>query len=598
MSIDIDGDKGKAKIDYDRLASTSEVGIFRRIFVDRKEHDIVELNLQRYDNKWLVVDPPTWRISIDKVPSGYDYYELENRFAPPERPENPKSVDYREIDDYQILKHLKKYRHDKPPSTDAIPGRCGKGSPIPPPAPILPDEKWDGSDPRQVVQRFVGLEFKGDGSLRRHLAILSGSGGELPETQDAREDELIVVSRYNIQHVRTEGDQGIAEVDYDRLLSTRRIGNSRRLFPDDWEREHDQVTLKLQRRDGAWFVVDPPPWRISLEKIFAVYQKEFQPTDEIPDWPNPESCAFQIADDYSILKFYRQHPPEVPEDAAWIQKSNELASKRRKGERDKLAWERVAGEVRTANLQELSPDGSRSWRDPVTGLEFVWVPGGTFGMGCGSWVEECYDDERPLHLVTLKGFWLAKYEVTEAQWRAVMGRNPTEESQEGSPEDNANYDNDPVDVLSWIDVVEFIAKLNMNSDGKFRLPTEAEWEYACRSGGREEKYSGGMDLNAVAWTAGSDDGGWHPVGTKQANGLGLHDMSGNAQEWVQDRYDEKAYTRHSRFNPLTTHGNRMAKRGNSASIGGGRLHRCVYRSFDDPQTEAYPGAGIRLARSP
>ncbi|MBF0144481.1 MAG: formylglycine-generating enzyme family protein [Magnetococcales bacterium] len=452
-----------------------------------------------------------------------------------------------------------------------------------------------------MVRAFVKLEFEGNGNLRRRLATLSGSDGELPETQDAREDELFVVSRYNIQHVKTEGDQGVAEVDYDRLVSTRRVGNSRRMFPDDFDWEHDQITLKLQRREGAWFIVDPPPWRISLEAISAVYQKESQRTEKIPGWPNPESCAFQLADDGNILKYYQQNPPKVPETEAWLQKSNELASKRRQGERDRPAWERVAGEVQTANLQELSPDGSRSWRDPATGLEFVWVPGGTFGMGCGSWVEECFDDERPLHLVTLRGFWLGKYEVTLAQWQAVMGNNPIEDwpgYEYMDDENNENNENNPASHFSWIDAVEFIAKLNRNGDGKFRLPTEAEWEYACRSGGREERYSGGEDLAAVAWTNNTEEGGIHPVGTKRANGLGLHDMTGNVQEWVQDRYDEKAYTHHSRLNPLSILGKLMVKRGGSALEGGGRLHRCVFRRFQDPVDGRDYRTGVRLARNP
>lgn len=186
------------------------------------------------------------------------------------------------------------------------------------------------------------------------------------------------------------------------------------------------------------------------------------------------------------------------------------------------------------------------WTEPVTGMKFVWVPGGTYEMGCGSWAKECSDDEKPVHTVTVNGFWLGIYEVTQGQWKKVMGNNPSK----------VRSDEYPVEQVSWDDVQKFLSKLNKPNGSKFRLPTEAEWEYAARSGGKNEIYSGGNDFKSVArW---HDVKAYDPkkyaltysVGGMSPNGLGLYDMSGNVGEWVADFYSEDAYSRHARLNPL------------------------------------------------
>ena len=122
----------------------------------------------------------------------------------------------------------------------------------------------------------------------------------------------------------------------------------------------------------------------------------------------------------------------------------------------------------------------------------------------------------------------------------------------------------PVEKVSWNDCKDFIRKLNAKSRYTFRLPTEAEWEYAARSGGREEKYAGGSNVDRVAWYRRNSGGRSHKVGTKAPNGLGLYDMSGNVWEWCEDLYDEDAYTKHSRNNSLVTSGgSRRVNRGGS-----------------------------------
>lgn len=159
-----------------------------------------------------------------------------------------------------------------------------------------------------------------------------------------------------------------------------------------------------------------------------------------------------------------------------------------------------------------------------SGIEFVWVPAGSFKMG-----SDKYDNEKPVHQVTIsEGFYIGKYEVTQAQWRGVVGTSPSRLST------SLKGDNLPVDNVSWNDAQEFIRELNEMNDGyTYRLPTEAEWEYACRAGTRGD-YAG--ELDAVAWYARNSGGRSHPVGQKQPNALGLYDMHGNVREWCQDYY--------------------------------------------------------------
>jgi len=182
------------------------------------------------------------------------------------------------------------------------------------------------------------------------------------------------------------------------------------------------------------------------------------------------------------------------------------------------------------------------WKEPVTGMEFVWVSGGTYQMGCGSWAGDCRDNEKPVHEVYVDGFWMGKYEVTQGQWKHIMGNNPSYFRKGG------NY---PVERVSWDDAEKFLVKLNAQKQGQyeFRLPTEAEWEYACRSGGKNERYCGGDDLNELGWYAeNSESSGTHPAGTKAPNGLGLFDMSGNVGEWCDDIYSSYGYSKHQRDN--------------------------------------------------
>ena len=187
-----------------------------------------------------------------------------------------------------------------------------------------------------------------------------------------------------------------------------------------------------------------------------------------------------------------------------------------------LAWKnwQLTSGVRTGN--------DSTWTNPLTGMEFVRVPGGSFEMGCHADSGKCFGDEKPVRTVRLDGFWMGKYEVTQGQWKRIMGNNPSKIKK---------GDNHPVENVSWNNVQQFIQKLNAQSSDTFRLPSEAEWEYSCRDGGKAVKYgTGDGKISPNLANYNRDTGGTTSVGRYPPNGLGLHDMSGNVWEWVQDKY--------------------------------------------------------------
>lgn len=169
----------------------------------------------------------------------------------------------------------------------------------------------------------------------------------------------------------------------------------------------------------------------------------------------------------------------------------------------------------------------------------IFVKGGCFQMG--NIFGDGGGNEQPAHEVCVDDFYMGKYEVTQKEWTEVMGNNPSYFKNCG--------DNCPVENVSWNDVQEYINKLNSKTGKNYRLPTEAEWEYAARSGGKNEKYAGGNYINSVAWYSNNSGDKTHPVGQKQPNGLGIYDMSGNVREWVQDWYKNNYYKNSPRNNP-------------------------------------------------
>ena len=180
----------------------------------------------------------------------------------------------------------------------------------------------------------------------------------------------------------------------------------------------------------------------------------------------------------------------------------------------------------------------------VDGVEFkmVAVEGGTFQMGATSEQQNTYDNERPVHSVTLSDYYIGETEVTQALWQAVMGSNPS------------NFTGNrqrPVESVSWNDCQTFISRLNDRTGMNFRLPTEAEWEYAARGGNRSNitQYSGSSNISNVAWYDSNGGSTTHPVKGKSPNELGLYDMSGNVYEWCNDWYSSDYYSNSPRNNP-------------------------------------------------
>ena len=175
--------------------------------------------------------------------------------------------------------------------------------------------------------------------------------------------------------------------------------------------------------------------------------------------------------------------------------------------------------------------------DGQSEIEMVYLPEGSFVMGSNN-----ADDEDPIHEVRLSGFFIGKYEVTQRQWREVMGSNPSE----------FVGDDRPVENVSWEDARVYAARLSERTGEDYRLPTEAEWEYAARAGSRTDFHFGDdtLSLGDYAWYAGNSGGETHPVGQKRANAWGLYDVAGNVGEWCQDWWDPDFYERSGYEDPV------------------------------------------------
>ena len=218
----------------------------------------------------------------------------------------------------------------------------------------------------------------------------------------------------------------------------------------------------------------------------------------------------------------------------------------------------------------------------------VYVSGGTFTMGGTSEQgSDTYDDEKPTHSVTLSSYYICKYEVTQALWRAVMGSNPS----------YFKGDNLPVEGVSWNACQTFINRLNGYTGRNFRLPTEAEWEFAARGGNysRHYKYSGSNYISDVAWYCDNSDR-THPVGTKQANELGLYDMSGNVWEWCSDWYG--SYSSYSQSNPTGANsGSSRVLRSGSWNLIASSCRSSFRCSITPGDGDSYGYVGLRLVLS-
>lgn len=216
-----------------------------------------------------------------------------------------------------------------------------------------------------------------------------------------------------------------------------------------------------------------------------------------------------------------------------------------------------AQEPDVKSLEGMADDISANRTFTVNGVSFtmIAVEGGTFTMGATSEQSgDAWDDENPTHSVTLSSYCIGETEVTQDLWLAVMGSNPS----------NFKGGNLPVERVSRNDCQEFLRRLNQQTGKTFRLPTEAEWEYAARGGSKSRgyKYSGSNTLEDVAWNNENSNSTTHAVKSKKPNELGLYDMSGNVCEWCHDWYGN--YTIRSQTNPIgISYGSSCVVRGGS-----------------------------------
>ena len=236
-----------------------------------------------------------------------------------------------------------------------------------------------------------------------------------------------------------------------------------------------------------------------------------------------------------------------------------------------------------AQIKTLKANQKPKLPRPIQQLidNMVYVESGYFDMGSNNGSS----DEKPVHRVYMSSFKIAKYTVTQAQWQAVMDNNPS----------YFGGDNRPVENVSWEDVQVFIEKLNRLTAQNFRLPSEAQWEYAARGGQktRNYTYAGSNSLEQVAWYGENSNSETHAVGQKRANELGLYDMSGNVWEWCQDWYDDSYYSSSSSSNPTgPSTGSCRVMRG-GAWFNSADYCRTAYRYYFTPSYR-YSYVGFRL----
>jgi formylglycine-generating enzyme required for sulfatase activity len=282
----------------------------------------------------------------------------------------------------------------------------------------------------------------------------------------------------------------------------------------------------------------------------------------------------------------------------WFVKADNAGHKDAKeqiAEMDKLLAQNTnsASQTTASNKpQQASSSVFADFRERTNNLniDMVAVRGGTFTMGCtAEQGSDCNDDEKPAHTVTVSDFYIGKYEVTQAQWVAVMGSNPSYHK----------GDNLPVGYVCWDDIQEFIRKLNSLTGKTYRLPTEAEWEFAARGGNKSAgyKYSGSNNIDNVAWYKNNSDDKTHAVGSKSPNELGIYDMTGNVYEWCRDWYDENYYSSSPQTNPKGANsGSACVLRGGSWSLNAQNC-RVSYRDCYPPSTRDIDG-GFRLCLVP
>ena len=332
------------------------------------------------------------------------------------------------------------------------------------------------------------------------------------------------------------------------------------------------------------------PWAVAAGVAAVVFAAIMllRPKHDEPQIPTEQLVAVLTGD--TVSPSQQQAQPQQPSQSA--QQEQPQPQQQPSQPQQQQPTQQQTQQTQPVQQQPVQPEPQRQ-QSNLPEIEMVWVSGGTFTMGATSEQgSDAWDDEKPSHSVTLDGYYIGKYEVTQKLWKAVMGNNPS----------YFKGDNLPVENVSWNDVQDFISKLNRMTGKSYRLPTEAEWEYAARGGNKSRgyKYSGSDNIGSVAWY--SDNSGnttntsniTHPVGSKSPNELGIYDMSGNVYEWCQDWYSSGYYSNSPQSNPKgPTSGSHRVIRGGGWN-GNARSCRVSYRSYISPDNR-YDNLGFRLA---
>ena len=232
-------------------------------------------------------------------------------------------------------------------------------------------------------------------------------------------------------------------------------------------------------------------------------------------------------------------------------------------------------------------------------MKMVYVEGGSYNMGCtGEQGGDCDDDEKTVRYVTVSDFYIGQFEITQAQWQAVMGTSVYQQQSKAGGSSTYGTGNDyPMYYVSWEEAKEFCRRLSQQTGKTYRLPTEAEWEYAARGGKKTQnsKYAGGFLLDYVGWHTSNSGGKTHAVGTKNANELGIYDMSGNVWEWCEDWYGD--YRSYDTDNPTgASSGSYRVLRGGGWDYDASSC-RVSYRGGDSPGNR-YDNFGFRVVCLP
>lgn len=243
-------------------------------------------------------------------------------------------------------------------------------------------------------------------------------------------------------------------------------------------------------------------------------------------------------------------------------------------------------ETNSSRTQSRPKIVTKNWQEPRTRMDFVWVEGGTFKMGCIDDDADGLPNEKPAHDVDVKGYWISRYPVTQQQWKIVMGSNPSRFIK--SPDH-------PVEQVSWDDAQRFLIRINASGQNGFffHLPSELQWEYAARSRGRDEIFAGARDIDDVAWYKENSNHSTQAVGLKKPNGLEIYDMCGNVLEWCEDVFDDDAYKKMKRNKSAgLSHGMERVVRGGGYNLDAKRCRTTARRRMS--QGLKYVNLGFRI----